>query len=129
VAGFLAGLLKASELLVPASLVGMGAIGVAELFLGTLPASVAPLIGLTLLAAAELGYWSFELQLPAWRGRGAVVRRASATALLLVAGGALGGLLTLASSLPVRGSPVLWLAAWAAAAMLAVVAALAARAR
>lgn len=54
-----------------------------------MPIVGAPLIGGSLLAIGEFGYWSFELQAPIRPGESVILNRLALTLGLVVAGGAL----------------------------------------
>ena len=55
-------LIRFSELIFPCSLAGLGLLALFDVLAGAVPRGLTPLIGGALLAAAELGYWSFELR-------------------------------------------------------------------
>jgi hypothetical protein len=69
--------------------VGLGVIGLVgalEIGSGAIPVIAVPLLGATLLAAAEYGYWSFELQMTVAQSSSAIMRRAAVIMILVLVG-------------------------------------------
>ena len=91
-------LLSLNELLVAVSLLALGVVAVAEIVAGRLPHVAVPLVGGCIIAAAELGYWSFELHLAPWRAMRVVARRLVAIVGIVVVGAGLSGVLASASA-------------------------------
>lgn len=85
------GLLQGRGLLFPAGVVALAGITLLDLLYGTLTSVQALLIGVLLLATAEVGYWSFELQATIPRQRKAILWRSGVILALTLAGTAITG--------------------------------------
>ena len=91
-------LLSLDELLTAMTLLALALVAVAEILAGTLPRAAVALAGGCLIAAAELGYWSFELHLAPWRAPRTVARRLLAIGGIVVLGAGLSGLVAAAAT-------------------------------
>jgi hypothetical protein len=91
VVALVVGLLQGRGSFLPTGLLGLGSIALLEVLHGSLATFEVPFIGGAMLAAAEFGYWSFELQITVRRGGTAILNRVGAVLGLVVAGTALSG--------------------------------------
>jgi hypothetical protein len=76
----------------PSALAALGLAGLVELLEGALPTRITPLLGGSLLACAELGYWSYELGARVRHSAIGVVRRGAVILVLVALGTAISGL-------------------------------------
>lgn len=85
------GLLSGRGLLMPAGVAVLFSLFMVEVLYGTLSTVQAVVIAVALLAAAELGYWSIEVQATVPRSKAAILRRARVIVALAVGGVAITG--------------------------------------
>jgi len=85
------GLLSGSSVLLALAITGFGLVAAIELVSSPESILEAPFIGGGLLATAELGFWSLELQANCAQSRAVVARRVVAITCLVVLGAALSG--------------------------------------
>ena len=83
------GLLQGRGLIFPLGVVVLGGAALLDLLHGTLATAQVPLIGGGLLATAEFGYWSFELEAGIMQTQPAIVRRVGVILGLVVLGAGL----------------------------------------
>jgi hypothetical protein len=83
------GLVQGRGALFPAGLVALACLALLNLLHGALGIVQAPLIGGALLGAAELGYWSFELEAGVGQTQPVILRRVGVIVVLVVLGAGL----------------------------------------
>ena len=83
-------LIRFGNLIFPCSLAALGLLALLEVLEGAVPRSLTPLIGGALLAAGELGYWSFELRAVRQTSMG-VTRRGAVILGLVLLGASISG--------------------------------------
>jgi hypothetical protein len=79
--------------LLPAALGGLGLVALAEILHGNLASTFTPLVGAALLASAEFGYLSFELEAGVRYTPRVILRRVGVIVGLVVLGASLSGTL------------------------------------
>jgi hypothetical protein len=87
------GLFQSRGPLFPAALASLGLIGLGEILHGVLSSTFSPIIGAALLASAEFGYWSYELQAGVKHTNSAMLRRVAVIVGVVVVGAGLSGTL------------------------------------
>jgi hypothetical protein len=93
------GLVQGRGLLFPVGLVVLLLVAIFELLYGTLAVIQAPFVGGALLAAAEFGYWSIELEAGVRPSKLALLRRVGSILVLVVLGGGLSATLSIVATL------------------------------
>lgn len=69
------GLLQGKGLLLPVGIGVLGLVATGEALQGSIARSLVPILGAALLASAESGYWSFELQQTVAQSNSVIARR------------------------------------------------------
>jgi hypothetical protein len=99
------GLLMRRGPLLPTGLGGLGLVALGEILHGNLVGTFTPLVGAALLASAEFGYWSFELEAGVRYTPRVILRRVGMIVGLVVLGASLSGTIaTVGGSLGRLGS-------------------------
>lgn len=92
VVGIVVGLADSKNQVFPSALAALGFAGLIEVLEGALPIRITPFLGGSLLACAELGYWSYELGAPVRHSAIGIVRRGAVIVTLVALGAAISGL-------------------------------------
>ncbi len=92
VAAVVVGLADSESQVFPSAVAVLGFAGLIEVLEGALPIGITPLLGGSLLACAELGYWSHELGTRVRHSAIGIARRGAVIVALVALGAAISGL-------------------------------------